>query len=575
MARESFDTKFLLGNVNHCRSAQDLLSQAMAEWSINIAVVTEPYYVPSHWLSDLNGVVTVIRQPSTDSPPLSLVEQGPGYVAVIWGDTAIVGVYFSPNRPISEFETLLTALSTVVGRLAPRQILVAGDFNAKAVSWGNPATKCNLRGQLLEDWAVSSGLCLLNRGSTFTCVRAQGGSVVDVSFATPSLAGRVNNWRVDLGENLSDHRFIRWEISPTIDLLTSPRPGRPHFPRWSITRLDKTLAREAALVQSWISIPFRGLNVDASALNLRESLTGICDSSMPRSRRPPPRRACYWWSEELANLRAACIAAQRAYTCSRRRANRDVENEARLHDLHMEAKKRLKVAIGDAKNRAKEEMLESPNNDPWGRPYRAARNKLRPIGPPLTETLEPSLLDEVVQALFPVKSTSYTPPSMGSRLQSDSPGPLVTAEELDSTALCLRTKKTAPGPDGIPAKIVALATIEFGVKFRELFDECFAVGRFPKPWKEGQLCLLRKEGRPPDSPSAYRPIVLLDEVGKLFERVIAARINAHLRDSGPNLNEAQFGFRAGQSTIDACPILNQTSWSPGAGETVFWQYHLI
>ncbi|XP_047034977.1 uncharacterized protein LOC124641013 [Helicoverpa zea] len=129
--------------------------------------------------------------------------------------------------------------------------------------------------------------------------------------------------------------------------------------------------------------------------------------------------------------------------------------------------------------------------------------------------------------------------------------PLVTENEVERAAFCLRGKKTAPGPDGVPAKLMAIATSQMGERFRDLFSTCLTSERFPKPWKEGQLCLLRKEGRPVDSPSAYRPIVLLDEVGKMFERVLAARINRHLSTIGPDIADAQFGFRAERSTVDA------------------------
>jgi len=52
-------------------------------------------------------------------------------------------------------------------------------------------------------------------------------------------------------------------------------------------------------------------------------------------------------------------------------------------------------------------------------------------------------------------------------------------------------------------------------------------------------------------PSAFCPIVLLDEVGKLFERVFNARLVDHLERVGPSLSDRQFGFREGRSTIDA------------------------
>lgn len=64
--------------------------------------------------------------------------------------------------------------------------------------------------------------------------------------------------------------------------------------------------------------------------------------------------------------------------------------------------------------------------------------------------------------------------------------------------------------------------------------------------------MLKKEGRPAESPSAYRPIYLLDKVGKLFERINhAIRLVEHLGSVGPDLAECQYSFREGRSTIDA------------------------
>jgi retron-type reverse transcriptase len=40
-------------------------------------------------------------------------------------------------------------------------------------------------------------------------------------------------------------------------------------------------------------------------------------------------------------------------------------------------------------------------------------------------------------------------------------------------------------------------------------------------------------------------------MGKLFERVIAARLEAHILQRMPRWHEMQFGFRQGRSTVDA------------------------
>jgi hypothetical protein len=65
-----------------------------------------------------------------------------------------------------------------------------------------------------------------------------------------------------------------------------------------------------------------------------------------------------------------------------------------------------------------------------------------------------------------------------------------------------------------------------------------------------KLVLLKKKKGNISDPKIYRPICLLNESAKLFERIIAGRINKYLRDSG-SLSENQFGFMEGRSTIDA------------------------
>ncbi|KAJ8732627.1 hypothetical protein PYW07_015226 [Mythimna separata] len=115
----------------------------------------------------------------------------------------------------------------------------------------------------------------------------------------------------------------------------------------------------------------------------------------------------------------------------------------------------------------------------------------------------------------------------------------------------LSVKNTASGPDGVPGRVWVLAMEALGSRLRGLFSACMERGQFRLRWKNGKLVLIAKPGRPVDSPSAYRPIVLLDEVGKLFERVITDRLVGHLARVGPDLANGQFGFRRGRSTVDA------------------------
>lgn len=92
------DHHVLQANLNHSAGAQDLLLQTMAEWLIEVAVVSEPYFVPprDNWVADVDGLVTIISSVVNGALPLTVVARGRGYVAVRWRDMVLIGTYFSP-----------------------------------------------------------------------------------------------------------------------------------------------------------------------------------------------------------------------------------------------------------------------------------------------------------------------------------------------------------------------------------------------------------------------------------------------------------------------------------------------
>lgn len=553
--------RFLQANINHCAAAQDLLLQSMAEWLIEIAVVCEPYFIPprDNWISDVDGVVTIISSSSVGSPPLSTLARGKGYVAVQWRGIAVIGVYFSPNRTLAEFESFLGVLGALIGQTLPRPVLVVGDLNAKSTAWGSPAT--DVRGETLEEWAMVSGLLVLNQGSVNTCVRWNGESIVDVTFASPAVARLVREWKVMEGvETLSDHLYIRFDVSTNPLTSQSGFPGdlrlnrSPSSPRWVLRSMDKEALEEASIVQAWQSPSEGSVEIEEETKWFREAMFDICDASMSRAKQSPPKRQVYWWSHEISDLRIRCVAARRQYTRYRRRRRREEEVDAQLYEAYRVRVRALQLSISNAKLQARAELLETLNQDPWGRPYKMVRDKIRPWAPPLTESLAPGLLEDVVSTLFPHRE-EHTPPDMTTtptaEQETEIEVPQVSQGELRIAMLKLQAKNKAPGPDGIPGRAWVLALKKLGDRFRRLLDACLESGRFPMSWKTGRLVLLRKDGRPADSPSAYRPLVMLDEADKIFERIIAARLITHLDRVGPDLSDNQFGFRGGRSTIDA------------------------
>ncbi|XP_013139951.1 PREDICTED: uncharacterized protein LOC106104438, partial [Papilio polytes] len=404
----------LQANVNHCVAAQDLLIQTATQWKIDVAIVAEPYYVRDRddWAGDRDDSVAIVAWRRTGPAPFESVTKGRGWVLTSLGDVVVIGVYFAPSRSFAEFERMLAEVGALVVDVHPTPVVVAGDFNAKSRTWGSPAT--DLRGETLADWAVSTGLVLLNRGTVQTCVRSRGGSIVDLSFASPALARRTRS--------------------------------------------------EAAIVERWVANgTTSSLDADERCERLVGALTRVCDAAMRRAGPALPRTRVYWWRPHLAGLRTTCQMARRRYTRSRRRNSRDFDQEEILLAAYRAARAALTSAIKAAKEEAWKEWLDSL----------------------------------------------------------------------------------------IPGRVLAHVVPVLKEETLALLSECLASGRIPRRWKKGKLVLLRKHGRPADSPSAYRPIVLLDEASKLFERVLAARLVAHMEAVGPDLSGAQFGFRRRRSTVDA------------------------
>ncbi|CAG9558736.1 unnamed protein product [Danaus chrysippus] len=102
------------------------------------------------------------------------------------------------------------------------------------------------------------------------------------------------------------------------------------FPRWSLTKLERQLAVEASVVQSWTMRVEQPVEVDEEARKFRRSLWRICDASMPRVTQRPPRNQVYWWTPEIAQLRSVCAVPRCQHTRQRRWHPRNEADELKV-----------------------------------------------------------------------------------------------------------------------------------------------------------------------------------------------------------------------------------------------------
>jgi hypothetical protein len=96
------------------------------------------------------------------------------------------------------------------------------------------------------------------------------------------------------------------------------------------------------------------------------------------------------------------------------------------------------------------------------------------------------------------------------------------AELEDALEAC--SSISSPGPDHVTwahLKVV-LATPGCTGRILALADACMAVGHWPSHFKESVSVIIPKPGKPSYStPKLFRPIVLLNTVGKLIEKMIS------------------------------------------------------
>jgi len=80
----------------------------------------------------------------------------------------------------------------------------------------------------------------------------------------------------------------------------------------------------------------------------------------------------------------------------------------------------------------------------------------------------------------------------------------------------------------------------------KIFNAVLLTQHFTSVWKHPQVISTLKPGKDLSLPSSYRPISLSDTIGKLFQKILLARI-LHVSKCGLTYDE-QFGFRPRHGT---------------------------
>lgn len=398
------------------------------------------------------------------------------------------------------------------------------------------------------EWAAAYDLRIANVGNSPTCVRVQGQSIIDLTWTTSDTTGLISDWSVrEELETLSDHVYITFAVGSRSGRSTVGVSSR----RWNLKKMDKPTF-DLSLCWACHDDPNEGGDLSAVeyARWIDRTMEEACNASAPKVGRKQPRKAAYWWDENIAGLRSEAIRARRLW----RNRGRNLRRLSVLNDLeddYRRKKKNLRGAIRKAKAKAWSDLIRTIDEDAWGLPYRIVMNRLRCSSPGFSQLVEPEILDRLLDGLFPVGAVGDAPADWRDFRWSDEW--VITQGEVRQFVCTRIVGNTAPGPDGFKAILWKKVPDIMIQRVVACLNVCLREGVFPENWKRANLVLIPKEGKVSDSGlPKVRPICLLDEAGKTFERVIAERLN-HWMELNPEagLSENQFGFRKKLSTCDA------------------------
>jgi ribonuclease HI len=499
------------------------------------------------------------RQVPCNSPDISAVK--------IWTEDAqilIFSVYIPPlgynqmSQNVSIQPTLDEIQATVEAASRdsdkPTRIIMAGDFNRHHPAWSNRQVNyLHLRHAeellaFIQDhrlgWGLPSGTptywSLSNPGKS---------STIDLTLTdTPEWILRCQLYHDNYG---SDHRgtFSEWNLQP------KQAPGQAQ--RHAFDRAD--WASIGRMIQSNIDQTQEIENengLDHVVNDLIQATSDAVKKHTPVAK--PSPYAKRWFTPELKTQQMEVNRTRRRWQESCAVSGKDHPTTTALFAEMRTKRREWTRTIEKTKSAHWNEFLDAASSGTlWkAAAYLGPRDDYANIPPLMVGEREIAQNAEKAQVLL----ESFFPRTAEPTLEDVTPIreeiPWIPINELEiERALKAAKGNTAPGEDCLPTLVWKNIWKYVSEIVTQIFQASINLGYYPKKWKIARIVTLRKPGKPDYTvPGAYRPISLLNTLGKLLEAVMAKRLS-YYAETHNLLPDTQFGGRPGRTTEQALLIL--------------------
>ena len=518
------------------------------------------YYPPTYGLypgTNKVGTATYVRQGlrySKVSLSLADVSQTASACAV---EIPVQGMAFKIANiyyPIPDPEFLW------VGKFQGGKWIVLGDFNCHSSLWDD---NCYLdRGKNIAqglERLADSQLVLLNDGSSTRLPDRANDSptAIDLSFTSPDLAADAD-WSVGEDPLSSDHLPI------TIKMALGPlEEGAPHNPRFLYHKAnwdDFRLALRAKVIETPRELTVSKLNQAITA-----NMLTAAEATIPRSKpQRPNTRNNPWWNAAceaaVAEKRAACKRYRRCasaqthadMTAKKAASNKTVAQAKKEHWEQYVSGVSKDTPLGDifkkVKKMRQKYVLPDPPLHRGGQVFTTGKEKAEAFAEYIAvnsknESLPPEVQrhKEEYEKDHPLETAEVD--------EKDSLNLPITMTELRRAISAIAKVKVSEGADGTSYRMMKELPKTYMEYILILLQRCWVEGEYPMEWKHAIVSPIHKKGKPRQDLGSYRPISLTSHLGKIYERIVKARLDHYCQKQGV-IPVCQAGFRKGRSVTD-------------------------
>lgn len=426
------------------------------------------------------------------------------------------------------------------------ECVLLGDFNLHHPSWGGERVRrADEAARELIDMTSQRDLHLATSQGAVTWRGGRSeGTTIDLTFLSRRLFnGLIRCAPVDNANEVEDHTAVETVVA--VPHLQQERVGR-----WSWKEMNTEAVQEDS---KRLKVPSTLTSREALEEYARYVMDFVVNLSRKHGRFTHPAPWCKtWWSPEVAT-------AVEQYK-STLRGTRDPEILWRARGERNAVVKRAKAASFRGFLRdAAEEPQTLWRMAKWGRTssYKPVEPQVVPALRRGTEALAETFQDKVEvlrEHFFPAPEPADLHDIGRGHEEINETRWVVSWDEVDSVVRGLPSRKT-PGASGVPNTFLKAMGPWLVDALHQIAQACLDWEYYPKVFKVARTVALRKPGKGDyQAAKAWRPIALLETVGKVIEAVIATKIRDFAEDN-QLLPDAQMGARRGRSTETAVASL--------------------